>query len=64
MLLAGAVCVVLIGAPSLGRDFGGVLAALPGFMLLAMLLRYREYALPHAGHGPARGSAQAVAGAG
>ncbi|MCO7221138.1 hypothetical protein [Klenkia sp. PcliD-1-E] len=30
--------VVVIGAPFLGRDFGGVLAAVPGFLLLAMLL--------------------------
>ena len=34
----GLVAVVLIGTPSLGRDFGGVLAALPGFALLGMLL--------------------------
>jgi hypothetical protein len=32
------VLVGVIGAPGLGRDFGGVLAALPGFLLLAMLL--------------------------
>jgi hypothetical protein len=38
VLLSGLVCVVLIGAPSLGRDFGGVLAAVPGFALLGMLL--------------------------
>ncbi|WP_222194854.1 hypothetical protein [Modestobacter italicus] len=38
VLGAGAVCVVLIGAPSLGRDFGGVLAAVPGFLVLGMLL--------------------------
>lgn len=38
VLVAGAVTVGVIGAPSLGRDFGGVLAALPGFVLLAMLL--------------------------
>ncbi len=38
VLAAGAVTVVLVGAPGLGRDFGGVLAALPGFLLLAMLL--------------------------
>jgi len=38
VLLAGAVCVVLVGAPSLGRDFGGVLAAVPGFLVLGMLL--------------------------
>jgi hypothetical protein len=38
VLGAGAVTVLVIGAPSLGRDFGGVLAALPGFALLAMLL--------------------------
>ncbi|MCA0145624.1 hypothetical protein [Blastococcus sp. LR1] len=34
----GLVVVGVIGAPPLGRDFGGVLAALPGFLLLAMLL--------------------------
>jgi hypothetical protein len=34
----GLVVVAVIGAPSLGRDFGGVLAAMPGFLLLAMLL--------------------------
>jgi hypothetical protein len=38
VLAAGALTVVLVGAPGLGRDFGGVLAALPGFLLLAMLL--------------------------
>ncbi|HYO37958.1 MAG TPA: hypothetical protein VER97_17910, partial [Geodermatophilus sp.] len=38
VLAAGAVGVVLVGAPGLGRDFGGVLALLPGFLLLAMLL--------------------------
>ena len=35
---SGVLCVVLIGAPQLGRDFGGVLAAVPGFALLGMLL--------------------------
>ena len=34
----GLVSVAVIGMPSLGRDFGGVLAALPAFALLAMLL--------------------------
>jgi hypothetical protein len=34
----GLVSVAVIGLPSLGRDFGGVLAALPGFALLGMLL--------------------------
>ena len=34
----GMLTVALVGAPPLGRDFGGVLAALPGFLLLAMLL--------------------------
>ena len=34
----GLVVVAIIGAPGLGRDFGGVLSALPGFLLLAMLL--------------------------
>lgn len=38
VLAAGIVTVGVIGAPPLGRDFGGVLAALPGFLLLAMLL--------------------------
>jgi hypothetical protein len=38
VLAAGVVCIVLIGAPQLGRDFGGVLAAVPGFLVLAMLL--------------------------
>ncbi|MGY1691333.1 hypothetical protein [Geodermatophilus sp. SYSU D01105] len=38
VLAAGALTVLVIGTPSLGRDFGGVLAALPGFVLLAMLL--------------------------
>ncbi|MGY1823055.1 hypothetical protein [Geodermatophilus sp. SYSU D00079] len=38
VLAAGAVVVLVIGTPALGRDFGGVLAALPGFVLLAMLL--------------------------
>jgi hypothetical protein len=35
---AGLVTVAVVGLPALGRDFGGVLAALPGFALLAMLL--------------------------
>jgi hypothetical protein len=35
---AGLATVAVIGAPGLGRDFGGVIAALPGFLLLAMLL--------------------------
>jgi hypothetical protein len=34
----GLVVVGIIGAPGLGRDFGGVLSALPGFLLLALLL--------------------------
>jgi hypothetical protein len=34
----GVISVAVIGLPSLGRDFGGVLAALPGFALLGMLL--------------------------
>ncbi|MGY1773688.1 hypothetical protein [Blastococcus sp. SYSU D00813] len=38
VLAVGVVVVGVIGAPQLGRDFGGVLAALPGFVLLAMLL--------------------------
>jgi hypothetical protein len=38
VLLVGLVTVGVIGWPSLGRDFGGVLGALPGFLLLAMLL--------------------------
>jgi tryptophan-rich sensory protein len=38
VLGAGALTVLVVGAPVLGRDFGGVLAALPGFLLLAMLL--------------------------
>jgi hypothetical protein len=38
VLGAGVATVVVIGAPSLGRDFGGVLAAVPGFLVLGMLL--------------------------
>ncbi|GAB3324991.1 hypothetical protein GCM10027451_49610 [Geodermatophilus aquaeductus] len=38
VLAAGLVTVAVVGAPGLGRDFGGVLAVLPGFLLLAMLL--------------------------
>ena len=38
VLGAGVLTVGVIGAPALGRDFGGVLASLPGFLLLAMLL--------------------------
>ena len=38
VLAAGLVTVAMVGAPGLGRDFGGVLAVLPGFLLLAMLL--------------------------
>ncbi|TFV67160.1 hypothetical protein E4P40_24530 [Blastococcus sp. CT_GayMR20] len=40
VLAIGVATVLLIGAPGLGRDFGGVLAALPGFLLLAMLLTH------------------------
>lgn len=36
----GLLTVAVIGAPSLGRDFGGVLSAIPGFLLLAMLLTH------------------------
>lgn len=38
VLSVGLVTVGIVGWPSLGRDFGGVLALLPGFLLLAMLL--------------------------
>ncbi|MCW2635456.1 MAG: rane protein of unknown function [Blastococcus sp.] len=38
VLAVGLVTVGIIGAPGLGRDFGGVLGALPGFLLLAMFL--------------------------
>jgi hypothetical protein len=34
----GLATVVLVGAPGLGRDFGGVLAVVPGFAVLGMLL--------------------------
>ena len=34
----GVAVVGVLGAPGLGRDFGGVLAAVPGFLLLGMLL--------------------------
>jgi hypothetical protein len=37
-LALGVVVLALDGAPELGRDFGGVLAAVPAFLLLAMLL--------------------------
>jgi hypothetical protein len=37
-VVLGLLTVALIGAPGLGRDFGGVLSAMPGFLLLAMLL--------------------------
>ncbi|MCW2701113.1 MAG: rane protein of unknown function, partial [Blastococcus sp.] len=40
VVLIGLLTVGLIGAPGLGRDFGGVLGALPGFLLLAMLLAH------------------------
>jgi hypothetical protein len=40
VLAVGLATVAVIGAPGLGRDFGGVLAALPGFLLLAMLLAH------------------------
>ncbi|TFV43766.1 hypothetical protein [Blastococcus sp. TF02A-35] len=42
VVTAGVLAVAVIGAPPLGRDFGGVLAALPGFLLLAMLLTGRR----------------------
>ncbi|GHE06809.1 hypothetical protein [Klenkia taihuensis] len=38
VLAVGVVVVGFIGTPALGRDFGGVIAAVPGFLLLAMLL--------------------------
>jgi hypothetical protein len=38
VLVCGVLVVGMDGAPQLGRDFGGVLAAVPGFLLLAMLL--------------------------
>jgi uncharacterized protein YggT (Ycf19 family) len=38
VLVAGVASVVLIGSPGLGRDFGGVLAVVPGFVVLGMLL--------------------------
>jgi hypothetical protein len=37
VLALGLLTVAVMGWPGLGRDFGGVLAALPGFLLLAML---------------------------
>jgi hypothetical protein len=40
VVIVGSVTVGVIGAPALGRDFGGVLAALPGFLVLAMLLAH------------------------
>jgi hypothetical protein len=40
VVVIGLVTVGVIGAPGLGRDFGGVLSALPGFLLLAMLLSH------------------------
>jgi hypothetical protein len=38
VLGVGLLTVGVIGAPGLGRDFGGVLSAVPGFLLLALLL--------------------------
>ncbi|WP_116451877.1 hypothetical protein, partial [Blastococcus litoris] len=38
VVVVGLVVVAVVGAPSLGRDFGGVLSAMPGFLLLGMLL--------------------------
>ena len=38
VVVVGLVVVAVVGAPSLGRDFGGVLSAMPGFLVLAMLL--------------------------
>ncbi|MFW3168983.1 hypothetical protein [Geodermatophilus sp. CPCC 206100] len=46
VLGAGALTVLVVGAPALGRDFGGVLAALPGFVLLAMLLTRTRVTVP------------------
>ncbi|WP_324277648.1 hypothetical protein [Blastococcus brunescens] len=40
VIVIGLLTVAVIGAPSLGRDFGGVLSAMPGFLLLAMLLTH------------------------
>jgi hypothetical protein len=37
-LVAGLVVVGVDGAPGLGRDFGGVLSAVPGFLVLALLI--------------------------
>ena len=36
--VVGLLTVALVGAPGLGRDFGGVLAVVPGFAVLGMLL--------------------------
>ena len=58
VLVAGVVCVVLIGAPSLGRDFGGVLAAVPGFLVLGMLLARIRVTVGPAGRRPGRGRAR------
>jgi hypothetical protein len=38
VLVLGLATVAVMGWTGLGRDFGGVLAALPGFLLLAMLM--------------------------
>jgi tryptophan-rich sensory protein len=38
VLGCGVLVIGMDGAPQLGRDFGGVLASVPGFLLLAMLL--------------------------
>lgn len=38
VLVVAVPVVAVVGAPGLGRDFGGVLGAVPGFLLLAMLL--------------------------
>jgi hypothetical protein len=38
VVIVGLLTVAVIGAPALGRDFGGVLSAMPGFLLLAMLM--------------------------
>ena len=49
MLAAALVVVAVVGAPPLGRDFGGVLAALPGFVVLAMLLTHTRVTLVRLG---------------
>lgn len=41
-VIIGSVCVIIDAAPSIGADLGGPLAAIPGFLIMALLLTGRR----------------------